>query len=391
MRTRASSLFLGPRQPSQLAGVAVALVGVAVITALILPLRQVTPVVATGVLYLVVVLLVSIVWGVWLGLATSVVSALAFNYFHIPPTGRLTIADAENFVALRGVLHRGGRGQLARRPACARAPQQADLRRREADLTAELARLLLGAPTLEEALPAAGQRLAQALALRAAEIHLDAVEPDARQAVFPLADGDQRLGTLVVSLPLSDDGRNRLEHRVVPALAALLAAGRERERLQAEVVETQALRRSDEIKTALLRSVSHDLRTPLTAIVAAAEALAWPRLERAGPRAARRRGRAEVARLPRLVDKLLDLSRLQSGFAVPAHRLALGRGARRRRRGRAGPGSRRLPHLHPRRAAAHPRRRRAARARARQPARERRPLLRRPNPCWCASVGWATG
>ena len=77
-----------------------ALVGVAVITALILPLRQVTPVVATGVLYLVVVLLVSVVWGVWLGLATSVVSALAFNYFHIPPTGRLTIAHTENVVAL---------------------------------------------------------------------------------------------------------------------------------------------------------------------------------------------------------------------------------------------------------------------------------------------------
>ena len=77
MRKRASSLLLGPRQPSLLAGVIVALVGVAAITALILPLREVTPVVATGVLYLVVVLLVSVVWGVWLGLATSVVSALA--------------------------------------------------------------------------------------------------------------------------------------------------------------------------------------------------------------------------------------------------------------------------------------------------------------------------
>jgi two-component system sensor histidine kinase KdpD len=253
---------------------------------------------------------------VWLGLATSVVSALAFNYFHIPPTGRLTIAHTENVVALVvffiAAVVASSLADLVR----ART-RQADLRRREADLTAELARLLLGAPTLEEALPAAGQRLAQALALRAAEIHLDAVEPDSRHAVFPLADGDRRLGTLVVSLPLSDDGRDRLGHRVVPALAALLAAGRERERLQAEVLETQALRRSDEIKTAVLRSVSHDLRTPLTAIATAAEALAGPRLSAEDREQLAAAVTAEVARLTGLVDKLLDLSKLQSGFAVP--------------------------------------------------------------------------
>ena len=63
--------------------------------------------------------------------------------------------------------------------------------------------------------------------------------------------------------------RERLETRVVPSLEALLGAALERERLQAEVVETQALRRSDELKTALLRSISHDLRTPLTAILTA--------------------------------------------------------------------------------------------------------------------------
>ena len=138
---RASSLVLGPRQPSRLAGVVVALLGVAAITALILPLRQVTPVVATGVLYLVVVLLVSVVWGVWLGLATSVVSALAFNYFHLPPTGRLTIAHTENVVALIvffvAAVVASSLADLVR----ART-QQAELRRREADLTAELARLL---------------------------------------------------------------------------------------------------------------------------------------------------------------------------------------------------------------------------------------------------------
>ena len=72
----------------------------AAITALIYPLREIAPAVSTGVLYLLAVLVVSIFWGLWLGLATSLASAAAFNFFHIPPTGQFTIADGENWVAL---------------------------------------------------------------------------------------------------------------------------------------------------------------------------------------------------------------------------------------------------------------------------------------------------
>ena len=65
----------------------------------------------------------------------------------------------------------------------------------------------------------------------------------------------------------------RLQERVVPALEALLAAALERDELLGDRVETAALRRSDVVKTALLRAVSHDLRSPLTAILTAAEPL----------------------------------------------------------------------------------------------------------------------
>ena len=60
----------------------------------------------------------------------------------------------------------------------------------------------------------------------------------------------------------------------MPGLETLLAAARQREGLEAQVIETQALRRTNVVKTALLRSVSHDLRSPLTAITAAAGGLA---------------------------------------------------------------------------------------------------------------------
>ncbi len=101
------------------------------------------------------------------------------------------------------------------------------------------------------------------------------------------------------------------------ALAELEALTRERDRMQAEAVEAEALRRSDELKTALLRSISHDLRTPLTSIIAGGSALGSETLtkdERAELSAAIV---GEGNRLSRLVENLLDMSRLEAGKAEP--------------------------------------------------------------------------
>jgi two-component system sensor histidine kinase KdpD len=91
----------------------------------------------------------------------------------------------------------------------------------------------------------------------------------------------------------------------------------EREALQAEVVETAALRRSDDLKTAILRAVSHDLRSPLTAMVASGEALGSASLDAEERAALSRAVVEEGARLERVIEKLLDLSRLQAGDADP--------------------------------------------------------------------------
>jgi two-component system sensor histidine kinase KdpD len=166
-------------------------------------------------------------------------------------------------------------------------------------------------------LPTAAARVAQVLELKSAAIQLDAVDGDARTIAFALRDGSTRLGTLLVGADAPEAALRRLQERIVPALEALLSAALEREALLGGVVETAALRRADTVKTALLRAVSHDLRSPLTAISAAGEAVGSPSLSVSEREDMAAVIQEEARRLSRLVDNLLDLSRLEAGAAEP--------------------------------------------------------------------------
>jgi two-component system, OmpR family, sensor histidine kinase KdpD len=308
--------LLASQQPPRRAGALSALVGVVLCTLIVYPLAHVAPVVSLSVVYLPTVLVVSVIWGVWLGIATAVLSAAAFNFFHLPPVGRFTIQDSSNWVALAAFLVVAMLASSVAEITRART-RDAEERRREADLAAEMARLLLRGNNLVEVLPTAAARLAQTLELSSAAIEMDAVEADERSIAFPLREGTNRLGTLLVGAGTSEANLRRLQERVVPALEALMSAALEREALLGGVVETAALRRADTVKTALLRAVSHDLRSPLTAISAAGEAIGSPSIspeERAEMVAVIQE---ETKRLARLVDNLLDLSRLEAGAAEP--------------------------------------------------------------------------
>jgi two-component system sensor histidine kinase KdpD len=273
-------------------------------------------VLSLGVVYLLVVLVVSAYWGLWLGLATSVLSALAFNFFHIPPTGQLTVAEPENWVALAAFFVIAAASSAVAEFARGRAAE-AHQRREEADLVADAARALLGGRRLDEGLALTGQRIAAALALPSAQLVLGEPSDTEGRSVYVLRDDGRELATLVLPGDLRDDVDARLRERIVPALEALLTAAVEREALQAEVVETAALRRSDDLKTAILRAVSHDLRSPLTAMVASGEALGSASLDAEERAALSRAVVEEGARLERVIEKLLDLSRLQAGDADP--------------------------------------------------------------------------
>jgi two-component system sensor histidine kinase KdpD len=180
-----------------------------------------------------------------------------------------------------------------------------------------MARLLLRGGEIGESLAAASQRLAAALESPSAAIELSAVESDDRRVAFALREGASQIGTLLLPRTVPEATLRRAQERVVPALEALLAAALERDRLLNDVVETAALRRSDVIKTALLRAVSHDLRSPLTAILAAAEPLDAVRIDDGERHELAAVVREEGRRLSRLIDNLLDLSRLEGGAAEP--------------------------------------------------------------------------
>jgi two-component system sensor histidine kinase KdpD len=309
-------LLLSPDPPSRRVGALVALLSVALCTLIVYPLKHLAPVISLGVVYLLAVLAVSVIWGAWLGVLTAVLSGVAFNFFHIPPVGHLAIRDSSNWVALVAFLVVAAFASSVAEVTRART-RDADERRQEADLAAEMARLLLRGDDLAEALPTAAARLAQTLRLGSAAIEMEAIEGDERRIAFPLREGTVRLGTLLVAGDASEASLRRLQERVVPALEALLSAALEREGLLGGVVETAALRRADTIKTALLRAVSHDLRSPLTAISAAGEAVGSPSLSQEEREEMANVIQEESLRLSRLVDNLLDLSRLEAGAAEP--------------------------------------------------------------------------
>ena len=120
---------------------------------------------------------------------------------------------------------------------------------------------------------------------------------------------------LTVALDPGAEALTAADQRLLLATAAELAEAAERERLRREATEIEVLRRADELKTALLNTVSHDLRTPLAAVVGAAESLLQDDVEWSDEE--RREFLESIAdegrRLDRLVRHLLDLSRIEAG------------------------------------------------------------------------------
>jgi two-component system, OmpR family, sensor histidine kinase KdpD len=289
---------------------------VAAATGLVFALKPVAPVLSLGVLYLLAVLPTAIVWGLAVALPVSVASMLAFNFFFLEPVHTLRLRDTENWVALAVYLAVAAvAAQLASQAR--RRAEDAEQRGREASFAADVSALLLEPGFVQEKLKQIAARAAAVLGTDHARIELESFRrPQADEVAFPLQAGDHRVGQLVLDASTRPDAA--VLERVLPALASLLASAVDRERLALKAVEAESLRRSDAVKTTILRTLGHDLRSPLTAISAAGEVLEQhaelPAAERAELVASIRQ---EAARLRRLVSNLLDLSRLEAGAATP--------------------------------------------------------------------------
>jgi two-component system sensor histidine kinase KdpD len=293
---------------------------VASVSALIEVLRPYLPVLSLGVLYVFAVLAVAVFWGIELAVIVSLASMLTFNWFFLPPTHTFQLQDGANWAVLTVYLVTAVVVSALAAQARRRA-EIAERREREASVLAGMAGDLLGGTDLADELDRVGVLTAGVLGVPHARIELGVEAPEERETAYPLGIAGRRVGTVLVGSehPLDQEAANRF----LPALASLLAVELDRAALEAEALEAEALRRSDTIKTALLHAVSHDLRSPLTAIVAAASGLANPevRLRESDRAVLVETIRTEAERLNRLVGNLLDLSRLRGGVAAPHREL----------------------------------------------------------------------
>jgi two-component system sensor histidine kinase KdpD len=308
---------VGPRRVVLVAGEV--LLAVTVATGAVALLEGAAPVTGLGVLYLLAVLWLAIHRGELAALAAAVLAVLALNWFFIPPKHELTVANSENVAALVVFLIVAvvvGRLAAMARARAAEAEERARTaaaREREATLIARAASAVIAGRGVEAELASIAAEVAGATGAATAHIDLAAAP----------APGE---GELAIRLPLHD-GRGWLHvgasewlradlERLAEPIARLVEVAVERERLEDQAADTEAARRAAVAKTAVLHAISHDLRSPLTAISAAGGAL---RAELSPDDRRELIGviEGEADRLARLVDDLLDLSRIQAGAVHP--------------------------------------------------------------------------
>jgi two-component system sensor histidine kinase KdpD len=342
-------------------GYTLAIVAIALSTAVFLAGRGSFAKGQWALLYLLIILLVASVAGTGPGLVAAVLAFFAWNFFFLPPYHTLEVHDPKDWLSLVAFLVVGvivgvqaGRMREREARALAREQETAALNRLSAAVVSQTSTAEMAASCLKEVVEVLGAASATLFVRDGDELEAycqapagdsadTAVTERARQAVRQseaaearghseaapattvTAAGDGGLyvpvhspsgvsGVLTVQARASGRAYSAGDARLVTSLSNLVGAFLEREKLQAVATKAAAEREADQLKSSLLSSVSHELKTPLAALTATVSNLLesdvhW---DEQGVRDELRAIVGDVARLNNSIGALLELSRLEA-------------------------------------------------------------------------------
>lgn len=302
------------------------------------------------------VLFCSLRYGYAAAILSSVFTVLGYNFLFLPPLYTFTIANPENiyvfFVFLAVALITSN--------LAARIRAQAEAARIREARTASLydfSRMVTGAATEDDILWAVVHHVAsitkaqslvlmpedEGLVIRAAYPPEDQIDERARIAAewawekgeqtgrgtstlpssdwlfLPLRTAERKLGALGIRFPDDRPALGPDERRLLDALAGQAALAIERALLNRDIAEARVSAETEKLRSALLSSISHDLRTPLASIIGGVSSLMnfGSRLNDAGRGELLQTVRDEAERLNRFVGNLLDMTRIEAGAMQP--------------------------------------------------------------------------
>lgn len=336
---------------------AVALVAVVAAFLLVKLIQPLVGIESLDLVFLTAVVVVAVRFGLWPSLLTVAVGSLAYNFFFLPPLYTLTIASPTNVAAL--ILFATVAVLVSNLAAQVRGQAMtAQARARTTESLYAFSRKLAGVSTLDDLLWATAYQLASQLdvqvvvllpdpedgiAVRAGYPPEDMLEPadlaaakwsfeagrpagrgadtlpGARRLFMPLRTSRGPVGVVGLDSRRPGPILTPEQRRLYDALADQAAVAVERVTLVEEVEAAARAAEADRLRQALLTSISHDLRTPLAAILGAAGTLRdFDRdLDAAGRTDLLDTIHAEAERLNRFIANLLDMTRLEAGAVAP--------------------------------------------------------------------------
>lgn len=285
--------------------------------------------------FLLAILCLSAVWGLAASIFTAVLATLAFNYFFLPPLGTFTITDPQNWVALTAFLvtaiTASRLSEQARREA-----GDANRRRREVERLYAFTQQLLVAGSVVELLNAIPRRIVASFEVQDVALYLanknetyrsggnfrelDAerlkavmargepvLEAEQQRCFTPVRLGVRPVGSLGISGAV-------LSRQTLEAIGSLIAIAIERVNVVEALGKAEAARQEERLRTALVDSVTHELRSPLTGIKAAVTSiLSQPQLSEAQRHELLSVINEESDRLNRLIEEALEMAQLDAG------------------------------------------------------------------------------